>query len=100
MKRLPNIHPGEILFEEFLKPLHITAYRLAKETNIPQTRISEILKKKRRITADTALRFSKFFGNSPAFWLGLQNDFDLEEEKYKISRELDKIHPVSKLQAS
>ncbi len=100
MKRLPNIHPGEILCEEFLKPLHITAYRLAKETNIPQTRISEILKKKRRITADTALRFSKFFGNSPAFWLGLQNDFDLEEEKYKISGELDKIHPVSKLQAS
>ncbi|MBP7737510.1 MAG: HigA family addiction module antidote protein [Spirochaetes bacterium] len=100
MKRLPNIHPGEILSEEFLKPLRITAYRLAKETNIPQTRISEILKKKRRITADTALRLSKFFGNSPAFWLGLQNDFDLEEENNKISRELDKIHPFSKLQAS
>jgi len=100
MKRLPNIHPGEILHEEFLKPLNITAYRLAKETNIPQTRISEILKKKRRITADTALRFSKFFGNSPAFWLGLQNDFDLEEEKYKISKELDKIHSLSNVQAS
>lgn len=100
MKRLPNIHPGEILFEEFLEPLNITAYRLAKETNIPQTRISEIIKKKRRITADTALRFSKFFGNSPEFWLGLQNDFDLEEEKYKISRELDKIHSFSSLQAS
>ena len=100
MKRLPNIHPGEILFEEFLEPLNITAYRLAKETNIPQTRISEIIKKKRRITADTALRFSKFFGNSPEFWLGLQNDFDLEEEKYKISKELDKIHSLSTLQAS
>jgi len=100
MKRLPNIHPGEILFEEFLEPLNITAYRLAKETNIPQTRISEIIKKKRRITADTALRFSKFFGNSPEFWLGLQNDFDLEEGKYKISKELDKIHSLSTLQAS
>jgi len=92
MKRLPNIHPGEVLFEEFLDPLNITAYRLAKETNIPQTRISEIIKKKRRITADTALRFSKFFGNSPEFWLGLQNDFDLdivfakkEEQQFEIN---------------
>jgi addiction module HigA family antidote len=100
MKRLPNIHPGEILFEEFLQPLNITAYRLAKETNIPQTRISEIIKKKRRISADTALRFSKFFGNSPEFWLGLQNDFDLEEEKFKIDKELNKIHSLSDLQAS
>ena len=100
MKRLPNIHPGEILFEEFLQPLNITAYRLAKETNIPQTRISEIIKKRRRITADTALRFSKFFGNSPEFWLGLQNDFDLEEEKFRIDKELTKIHSLSDLQAS
>jgi len=100
MKRLPNIHPGEVLFEEFLQPLNITAYRLSKETNIPQTRISEIIKKKRRITADTALRFSKFFGNSPEFWLGLQNDFDLEEEKFKIHKELNKIHSFSGLQAS
>ena len=75
MKKLQNIHPGEILEEEFIKPLGISAYRLAKETKIPQTRISEIIKKRRRITADTALRFSKFFGNSPQFWLGLQNFF-------------------------
>ena len=81
MKKLPNIHPGEILEEEFLKPLCLSAYRLAKETKIPQTRLSEIIKKRRRITADTALRLSKFFGNSPQFWLGLQNDYDLEEEK-------------------
>ncbi len=100
MKRLPNIHPGEILNEEFLQPLNITAYRLAKETNISQTRISDIIKKKRRITADTALRFSKFFGNSPEFWLGIQNDFDLEEEKNKIYKELEKIHSISNLQAS
>ncbi len=100
MKRLPNIHPGEVLLEEFLQQLNITAYRLAKETNIPQTRISEIIKKKRRITADTALRFGRYFGNSPEFWLGLQNDFDLEEEKFKLSKELDKIHSISNLQAS
>ena len=81
MERLENIHPGEILKEEFLLPLGISAYRLAKDTFLPQTRISEILKGKRRITADTALRFSKFFGTSAKFWLGLQADYDLEEER-------------------
>jgi addiction module HigA family antidote len=84
MKKLKNIHPGEILLEEFLIPLNITAYRLSKEISIPQTRISEIIKGNRRITADTALRLSKFFGNSAKFWLGLQDDFDIENEtKYK-----------------
>ncbi len=91
MERLSNIHPGEILKEEFLIPLNISAYRLSKETFIPQTRISEILKKKRRITADTALRLSRYFGTSPKFWLGLQDDFDLEEEKLKKKKELDTI---------
>lgn len=83
MEKLNNIHPGEILLEEFLNPMEITAYRLAKETFIPQTRISEIIKGNRRITADTALRFAKFFGTSAKFWLGLQDDYDLEEEKSK-----------------
>lgn len=78
-ERLPNIHPGEVLHEEFLEPLGITAYRLAKDLRIPQTRISQILKGKRRITADTALRLSRYFGTSALFWLGLQNDYDLEE---------------------
>ena len=100
MKKLPNIHPGEILEEEFLKPLGISAYRLAKETKIPQTRISEILKKRRRITADTALRFSKFFGNSPQFWLGLQNDYDLEEEMNIINKDLKSIHSWNELNAN
>jgi len=100
MKRLPNIHPGEILEEEFLKPLNITAYRIAKETKISQTRISEIIKGKRRITADTALRFSKFFGNSPQFWLGLQNDFDLEEEIRLKSKVLNTIHNFKELNLS
>jgi antitoxin HigA-1 len=80
MEKLNNIHPGEILQEEFLIPLKISAYKLSKDINIPQTRISEILKGKRRITADTALRLSNYFGNSAKFWLGLQDDFDIEEE--------------------
>ena len=81
MERLSNIHPGEILLEEFLKPLNISAYRLSKDIGIPQTRTSEIIKGNRSITADTALRLSYYFGNSAKFWLGLQNDYDLEEEK-------------------
>jgi len=94
MEKLKNIHPGEILNEEFLIPLGISAYRLAKETFIPQTRVSEILKGNRRITADTALRLSKFFGNSPRFWLGLQNDYDLEEEGTQKEKELSEIKPL------
>ena len=94
MERLNNIHPGEILLEEFLNPMEISAYRLAKETFIPQTRISEIIKGKRRVTADTALRFSKFFGTSAKFWLGLQDDYDLEEEKSEKEKELNGIKPL------
>ena len=81
MEKLTNIHPGEVLSEEFLLPMEITAYRLSKDLEIPQTRISQILKGKRRITADTALRLSSYFGNSAKFWLGLQDDYDIEEEK-------------------
>ena len=80
MEKLKNIHPGEVLKEEFLHPLGITAYKLSKDTDIPQTRISQIIKGRRRITADTALRFASYFGTSPKFWLGLQNDFDIEQE--------------------
>ncbi|MGM0479257.1 MAG: HigA family addiction module antitoxin [Bacteroidota bacterium] len=94
MEKLKNIHPGEILQEEFLKPMEISAYRLAKETFIPQTRISEIIKGKRRITADTALRLAKFFGTTAKFWLGLQDDFDLEEEKEKKEKEINDIKPI------
>ena len=79
MNTLENIHPGEVLMEEFLLPMNISAYRLSIDIKIPQTRISEIVKGKRRITADTALRLSNYFGNSAKFWLGLQDDFDLEE---------------------
>jgi addiction module HigA family antidote len=81
MEKLTNIHPGEVLLEEFLMPMEVSAYRLSKDIEIPQTRISQIIKGKRRITADTALRLSSYFGNSAKFWLGLQDDFDIEEEK-------------------
>jgi antitoxin HigA-1 len=93
-KRLPNIHPGEVLREEFLVPLRISAYKLAKGTNLSQTRISQIVHEKRGISAETALRLSKFFGNSPQFWLGLQNDYDLEEIRNSIGKELDEIQSV------
>jgi addiction module HigA family antidote len=94
MKRLTNIHPGEVLLEEFLKPLNISAYRLSKDIYIPQTRTSEIIKGKRSITADTALRLSYYFGNSAKFWLGLQNDFDLEAQKKIKARDLKRIKRI------
>ncbi len=94
MKELRNIHPGEVLLEEFLKPMSISAYRLAKETNLPQTCISEIVKGKRRVTADTALRLSKFFGTTPQFWLGIQDDYDLEEQQEILADELARIETV------
>ncbi|MBU2525464.1 MAG: HigA family addiction module antidote protein [Bacteroidetes bacterium] len=91
MEKLTNVHPGEVLKYEFLEPLEITAYRLSKDLKIPQTRISEIIKGNRRITADTALRLSKYFGNSAKFWLGLQDDFDIEEERDEKRAELEEI---------
>jgi addiction module HigA family antidote len=99
MGRLPNIHPGEILQQEFLNPLQITPYRLAKEINIPQTRVSEIIKGNRRVTADTALRLSQFFGNSAKFWLGLQDDFDIENELLEKQEEFEHINPLKQLNA-
>jgi|SRR5688572_24028227 len=91
MKKIRNIHPGEVLMEEFLIPLEISAYRLSKDIGIPQTRISEILKGNRRITADTALRLSQYFGNSAKFWLGLQVDFDIEEGIHIKKAEINSI---------
>jgi addiction module HigA family antidote len=94
MEKLSNIHPGEILLEEFLKPLNISAYRLSKDIGIPQTRTSEILKGNRSITADTAIRLSYYFGNSAKFWLGLQNDYDLEEEKKTKANDFKRIKKI------
>ncbi|MES2732629.1 MAG: HigA family addiction module antitoxin [Bacteroidota bacterium] len=91
MEKLANIHPGEVLQKEFLIPLEISAYKLAKAIGIPQTRISEILNGRRRITANTALRLSYYFGTTPKFWLGLQDDYDLEEEETAKKEELQHI---------
>ncbi len=91
MERIPNVTPGEILSEEFLIPMGITPYRLAKDTGMPATRISQIVKGNRRITADTALRLSRYFGNSADFWLGIQNEFDLRDQEENIEAELRAI---------
>jgi addiction module HigA family antidote len=94
MEKLKNIHPGEVLLEEFLLPINISAYRLSTDIKISQTRTSEILKGKRRITADTALRLSNYFGNSAKFWLGLQDDFDLEEAMSGKTEVFKSIKPL------
>lgn len=90
-KKLPNVHPGEVLKEEFLLPMNVSAYRLAKEINVPETRISQIVRGKRAVTADTAIRFSKFFGTTAEFWLNLQNLYDLEEEENNHAPEFETI---------
>ena len=95
MERIQNVHPGEVLKIEFLDALGISAYRLAKATFIPQTRISQIVAGKRRVSVDTALRFSKFFGNSAHFWIQLQIDYDIELENEIQKEILDKIHPLT-----
>ncbi len=95
MNKIPNIHPGEILEEEFIKPFNISAYRLAKDTNIPASRISQIIKGKRKISADTALRFSKYFGTTADFWLGIQAEYDLREQRACISEEIETIEPIA-----
>lgn len=92
MNRLPNIHPGEVLREEFLIPLGISQYRLAKEIGVTEARISAICAGKRVITADTALRLSAFFGTTPSFWLGLQADYDTEEAALALKNSLSRIH--------
>jgi len=99
MRKLKNIHPGEILAEEFLLPMNITAYRLAKDIGIPQTRVSEILKGNRGISADTALRLSIYFGNTAKFWLGIQADYDLEEANNSKQAELHTIKPRTDIAA-
>ena len=96
-KKLPPVHPGEILLEEFLKPMGITQYRLAKEIGVPQRRIGEIVAGKRAITADTGLRLSRFFGMSEGFWIGLQADYDCESAKDAMAKTLAKIKPWRKV---
>lgn len=96
-RKLKNIHPGEILEEEFLKPHAVTSYRLAKDIGVPPTRISEICHGRRGITADTALRLAKYFGTSGKFWLGIQEDYDLEEQRREKASELASIVPLEQI---
>lgn len=93
-KKLPNIHPGEILLEDFLKPMEISQYRISKDISVPPRRINEIVHGSRSITAGTALRLSAYFGTSAQFWLNLQTRFDLENEKDKsLARISKEVHP-------
>jgi addiction module HigA family antidote len=89
-KKAPPIHPGEVLLEEYLEPLGISQYRLAKDTSVPPRRINEIVHGKRAISADTALRLARYFGTSERFWLNLQTRYDLEVEKDRLADRLDK----------
>jgi addiction module HigA family antidote len=95
MERLPNIHPGEVLLEEFLKPMGISQYRLAKVIGVPAMRISEICAGKRTVTADTALRLARAFGTTAGFWLGLQADYDTEEAERVAGDSLKRIIPLA-----
>ena len=91
-REIPYPTPGEVLLEEFLKPMGITQYRLAKEIGVPQRRIGEIVAGKRAVTADTGLRLSRFFGTSDGFWIGLQTDYDTAKAKDALSDVLSRIH--------
>jgi addiction module HigA family antidote len=97
MDTIESVLPGEILEEEFLVPMGISAYKLSKDINISATRISEIIKGKRRITINTALRLSKYFGNSVEFWVGIQNDYEIRRERGMLEKELKKIKKLQKI---
>ncbi len=99
MRKVPYPHPGEILLEEFLKPMGITQYRLAKEIGVPQRRIGEIVAGARAVTPDTGLRLSRFFGMSEGFWTGLQLDFDSANAKDSLTKTLAKITPWSEVKS-
>ncbi len=97
-EKLPLIHPGKILFEEFLEPMNISQYRLAKDISVPPRRINEIVKEKRGITADTALRLSRYFGTSPEFWMNLQDHYELELQQEVLADRL--VNEVKILQTA
>lgn len=93
-KRLPAVHPGEVLREEFLKPLGLTQYRVAKSLKVPARRINEIVHGTRAVSADTALRLARFFGTSDRFWLNLQTAYDLDVERDRLGDRLEREVPV------
>jgi addiction module HigA family antidote len=93
-KKLPPLHPGEVLREEFLIPFHMTSYGLAKALNVPRTRIERIVREEIGITADTALRLARYFGTSADFWLHLQSDYDRETAELELAKEIKAIDPM------
>lgn len=94
MGKLRNVHPGEVLLEEFLKPFELSQNRLARDISVPPRRINEIVLGKRAVTADTALRLARYFGTSEQFWMGLQADYDLEEARAELGSRLStEVHP-------
>jgi addiction module HigA family antidote len=100
MRKLKNIHPGEILKEEFLDPMGVTVYRLSRETGLSQTRLSQIIKGERSITAETALKLGKFFDVPAEFWMNLQSLYDIEEAQKQYRKELNSIHSIQELKSA
>jgi len=100
MRKLKNIHPGEILKEEFLDPMGVTVYRLSRETGLSQTRLSQIIKGERSITAETALKLGKFFNVPAEFWMNLQSLYDIEEAQKQYRKELKSIHSIQELKSA
>ena len=97
MRQLKNIHPGEILKEEFLEPMGISVYRLSKETGLSQTRLGQLIKGKRNMSAETAVKLGKFFGVAPEFWMNLQSLYDIEEARKQYKKDLNSIHTFDEL---
>jgi addiction module HigA family antidote len=97
MRQLKNIHPGEILKEEFLDPMGISAYRLSKETGLSQTRLGQLMKGKRSMTAETAVKLARFFEVPPEFWMNLQSFYDIEEAQKRYKKDLKSIHSIQEL---
>jgi antitoxin HigA-1 len=95
MRHLKNIHPGEVLQEEFLAPMGISVYRIAKETGLSPTRLGQIIKGTRGITAETAIKIGRFLNTGPEFWMNLQSLYDIEEAKRRYTKEVKAIHPYT-----
>jgi antitoxin HigA-1 len=93
-KKLPPIHPGEVLREDFLGPMQLTAYAVAKAVGVPRTRIERLVREENPVTADTALRLARYFGTSASFWMGLQAQYDLERAADQLGKKLDRIDPL------
>ena len=97
MRQLRNIHPGEVLKEEFLKPMGISVYRVSKETGLSQTRLSQVIKGKRRMSAETAVKLGKFFDMPPEFWMNLQSLYDIEDARKRFKKDIESIQSIKEL---